>query len=310
MANKQVYILQDLGISNDDFHSITKQLQRKFDFTFESSFIQKQEVEGLITINKKLDADFLSQFPALRFVAVAFTGYDSLDIDYCAKHSIAVFNVPSYATDSVAELTLGSALSLLREIPKGNNWIRKGKWDLGSAGIELKGKKVGIVGTGTIGTRVGELFKAFGCEVLGWSQSKRTSFEALGTYVDDLQELCTQVDILTLHVPLKEQTIGLIGEKELSVMNSTSYLINMARGPVVEQSALLNALQNHQIAGAAIDVFDQEPIGSHHPYFELDNILLTPHIAYKTNEALLRRAQITLDNISAFNLGEPKNLVQ
>ena len=266
-------------------------------------------VEGIITINKPLSASFLLQFSNLKFVTVAFTGYDSVDLAYCKQAGIAVYNVPTYATNSVAELTLGTVLSFLREIHIGNDAIRKGQWDLGHAGIELAGKKVGIVGTGRIGTRVAELFKAFQCEVLAWSRTQHDEFAAIGTYVDELKDLCAQVDILCLHLPLNEHTKGLIGVEEFKAMKSSAFLINMARGPVVQEAALVNALNEKIIVGAAIDVFDQEPIDENHPLCQCESALLTPHVAYKTNEALLRRAAITFSNIQTWVDGGTENRV-
>jgi D-3-phosphoglycerate dehydrogenase len=309
MAKEQVYIRQDLGISQEELQNVVSQYELAYDLIQEGEPYDLDKVVGLVTINKALPASEMASFPNLKFVAVAFTGFDSVDLDFCKDNKVAVYNVPTYATNSVAELTLGTAISLLREIPKGNTEIRKGQWNLGRNGSELFGKRIGIVGTGRIGIRVAELFKAFGCEVYAWSKSKREEFERIGTYVSDLKELAAQVDILCLHTPLTPQTKHLINEEVLDVMLSESYLINMARGPVVDQNALVETLKNGKIAGAAVDVFDQEPIDSDHPYCELNNALLTPHIAFKTNEALKRRAEITVQNILGFQNRQEVNRV-
>ncbi len=309
MKQKQILIVQDLGVDPQVVNSLAEQYQLKHQLIYPGEAYEADQVEGLITINKKLDDTDLQAFTSLQFIAVAFTGYDSVPLTYCKEKGIAIYNVPTYATDSVAELTLGTTLAMLREIHVGNTVLRNGQWDLGRAGVELAGKKVGIVGTGRIGQRVAELFKAFACEVLAWSRSEREEFLALGSYESDIKELCAKVDILCLHVPLNEDTKALIGAEELSAMHADAYLVNMARGPVVDQAALVEALEKKQIAGAAIDVFDQEPIDASHPYCALDNALLTPHIAYKTNEALVRRAAITFGNIQNYLQGNSVNRV-
>ena len=269
----------------------------------------KSEIEVLVTVKKKLDPADLGEYPNLKMIAVAFTGFDSVDAGYCRENNIAVYNVPAYSTNSVAELTLGLAISLLREIPKGNNIIRSNGWDLGRPGIELYGKTVGICGTGAIGIRTAQLFNSFGCEVIGWSRSRRPEFESVGRYIDSLDELCAVSDIISIHVPSNEETKGLIDEKQLDQMKSSAYLINTARGPIVDEKALYTVLKEKKIAGAALDVFSAEPIVPGHPFLSLDNVILTPHIAFKTEEALKRRAEVTLKNINRFINGSDENRV-
>ena len=218
------------------------------------------------------------------------------------------FNVPAYSTSSVAELAIGLAISLLREIPKAANIVQAGKWDL-KPGFELSGKKIGILGTGEIGITAAKYFNTFGCEVIGWSRSQREEFKKYGTYTNDLIELFSSADIISIHLPLNDKTKGIVGEKELSTMKSTSYIINAARGPIIDKNALYTILKEQKIAGAAIDVFDQEPLEKNSPFLQLSNVILTPHIAYKTVEALHRRAQITIDNIVHFIKGKSINKV-
>lgn len=308
---KQILVLDDLGIEHATLSNLLAQKQLYYYLCPSQGEITNNEsVEGIITVTSKVNKHLLEQFPNLKFVAVAFTGYDCVDLESCRERSIPVFNVPSYSTDSVAELVIGLAISLLREIPKGFEEVKNGGWKLSDPGIELRGKKIGIIGTGNIGCRLAELFTVFGCEVYGWSRSQRTEFiEKGGKYVNNLQELCSMVDILSLHIPLNEHTKGLIGEKELDTMKDTAFLINAARGPVVNTKSLAKALLEKQIAGAAVDVFDVEPIERDNPLIRLDNIILSPHIAFKTKEALLRRAEITLGNISSYLHGKSINRI-
>ena len=300
MAQKQILILEDLGINQKDFKELIVQKKLNYNFVEKTKSDEYSLIEGLITIKTKVDAQLMQQYPNLKFIAVAFTGYDCVDLIACAQYNIAVFNVPTYSTDSVAELTIGLAISLLREIPQTQNILRSGNWTH-QPGLELKNKTIGIIGTGNIGIRVAELFSAFGCKLLAWSRSERKAFTDLGgTYVNSIQELAAKVDILSIHIPQTTENTNIIEAGILSKMKATSYLINTSRGPIVNQNDLTQALNNNQIAGATIDVFDEEPINKNAAILKAKNTILTPHIAYKTEEALLRRASITIDNIRAF----------
>jgi len=156
------------------------------------------------------------------------------------------------------------------------------------------------VGTGIIGQTTARYFKTMGCNIVGWSRSRRVEFEEIGSYADSLIDLCSQADIVCVHLPLTVDTNGLIAEQEISAMQSSAYIINVARGNIVEETALIAALKENRIAGAAVDVFAQEPIDNDNELLKLPNVILTPHIAYKTEEALQRRAEVTLDNIMGF----------
>lgn len=307
----QILILQDLGVDNAFVKQLlaNQTIQHQLINGLEDLNLIHKNVEIIITIKEKVDENLLKQFPNNQLIAVAFTGYDAVDVDYCKQQNIKVCNVPSYATDAVAELTIGLAIALLRDIPKTNHLIKNNGWNF-SPGFELKGKTVGIVGTGTIGTRVAEIFKVFGCEILGWSRSVNQDFINLGgIYLDNIDELCATVDILSIHTPLNAATKNLIDSQQLNQMKPTAYLINTARGPIVNEIALANALNEHKIAGAAIDVFEVEPILANNLLLQTKNAILTPHIAYKTNEALQRRATITIENIKQFLDGNLVNIV-
>ena len=304
--NKQTLILEDLGISKELFNSLAVELPYSFVWSIEE--VDELSLEGIITIKTKVDKNLLSLFPNVKFIAVAFTGYDCVDMQFCKQKQISVYNVPTYSTNSVAELTLGLAISLLREIPKSNTIIRNGDWAL-KPGIELAGKTIGIVGTGIIGQTTARYFKTMGCNIIAWSRSRRVEFEEIGSYTDSLIELCSQADIISVHLPLTADTNGLIGEQEIAAMKASAYIINVARGNIVEETALIAALKDNRIAGAAVDVFAQEPINSDNEFLKLSNVILTPHIAYKTQEALQRRAEVTVDNIMGFVGDKEQNTV-
>lgn len=266
-------------------------------------------VEVIINVKKRIDAAMIKRFPNLKMIAVAFTGFDSVDLDACRQMGIAVYNVPAYSTHSVAELALGMSIALLREIPRGNQQIRQNQWNM-APGKELYGKTIGILGTGKIGLASANLFKAFGCNLLGWSRTEKEEFKALGgKYVPELEELFAKADIISIHVPYNKDTEGLVGEPELKSMKKTAFLVNTARGAIVDEEALDKVLKHKEIAGAALDVFSIEPIPADHPFLALDNTILTPHIAFKTEEALERRAEVTLQNIADFLNGRTGNRV-
>jgi lactate dehydrogenase-like 2-hydroxyacid dehydrogenase len=300
----KIHILEELGVKRSELAFSGHTL------TWYDGYVDNISVEVLVTVKKKLGPSELSEYPNLKMIAVAFTGYDSVDLNHCRENNIAVYNVPAYSTNSVAELAVGLAISLLREIPKGNKFIREGNWDLGRPGNELYGKIVGIAGTGTIGLRTAQIFRVLGCKIAGWSRTKRKEFTDLGgTYFESLEELCGVSDILSIHVPANPGTKGLIGKDQLNKMKSSAYLINTARGPVIDEQALVEALKEGRIAGAGLDVFAVEPIEPNNSLLKLDNVILTPHIAFKTEEALKRRAEITFKNIEDFVAGIELNRV-
>ena len=187
-----VTVIEDLGVPQE---LVQKQLEEALEEVTvswkaldELQEDEKEQTEALIMVKTPLTSQTLAQFPSLKVIAVAFTGYGIVDLSYCKENQIQVFNVPAYSTDSVAELVLGLTISILRDIPKSNSLIRSGGWNLGFAGSDLSGKVVGIVGTGTIGLRTAELFKAFHCKLIGWSRTQREEFKIMdGQYVDSLE---------------------------------------------------------------------------------------------------------------------------
>ena len=248
--------------------------------------------------NLPFPREVLEKCEKLKLLAVAFTGLDHVDLKYCQERGIKVQNCAGYATAAVAELTFGLLIGLCRNIAACDAATRREGTKDGLVGFELEGKTIGVVGTGAIGSRVIEIAKAFGMEVIAYN---RTPGKVSGVKYADLDDVLKQADIVTLHVPLTEETRGLIGERELSMMKPTAVLVNTARGPVVETQALADALRKGVIAGAAIDVFDSEPpVSSEDPLIGAPHTLLTPHVAFATKESMIKRAIIEFDNIAAF----------
>lgn len=248
--------------------------------------------------NLPFPREVLEKCENVKMLAVAFTGLDHVDLKYCEERGIKVQNCAGYATTAVAELTFGLLLDLCRNIGKCDTAARNGGTKAGLIGFELEGKTMGIVGTGAIGARVAKLAAAFGMDVIAYS---RTPGKVEGVRYVSLEELLAQADVVSLHVPLTDETRGMIGAEELALMKETAVLVNTARGPVVDTKALADALNSGRIAGAAIDVFDAEPpLDADEPLINAKNTVVTPHVAFATDESMIKRAEIEFRNIAEF----------
>lgn len=248
--------------------------------------------------NLPFPREILEKCENVKMLAVAFTGLDHVDLKYCEERGIKVQNCAGYATTAVAELTFGLLLDLCRNIGKCDTAARNGGTKAGLIGFELEGRTMGIVGTGAIGARVAKLAAAFGMDVIAYS---RTPGKVAGVRYVSLEELLAQADVVSLHVPLTDETRGMIGAEELALMKKTAVLVNTARGPVVDTKALADALNSGRIAGAAIDVFDKEPpLDADEPLINAKNTVVTPHVAFATDESMIKRAEIEFRNIAEF----------
>lgn len=295
-----IAILQEQGIPRERFEEILRGKGIEESIVWCADGVEAPvDTVALVTVNRPVDESIIKPLVHLKSVAVAFTGYDVIEKGALKSRGVTLYNVPDYSTSSVAELAIGLTISVLREIPRGDSAIRNGlPWAISSGGSDLRGKTVGIVGTGTIGIATARLFVAFGCKIIGWSRSERDAFKEIGgTYVSR-QELFSVADIVSIHIPNNVNTRGMIGEKDLSLLRSSSILINTARGPVIDQPALAQKLRAGRFR-AGLDVFATEPIPSSDSIREIsDKNVLTPHVAYKTVEALERRAEITSLNLA------------
>ena len=210
---------------------------------------------------------------------------------------------------AVAELTLAMMLDLLRNVPQIDAACRRGQTKAGLIGGELEGKTVAIFGTGAIGTKVAQLVHAFGARVIAYNGFSSKPDTELITYLP-LKELMQEADIVSLHCPVTDQSRGIINKESLSYMKPTAYLINEARGPVVNSQDLADALNNGSIAGAAIDVFaTAPPIDVNHPLLHAKNTIVTPHAAFATHESMNKRAHIVFENIHTFLAGKQQNII-
>ncbi|CAM4047564.1 NAD(P)-dependent oxidoreductase [Pseudoalteromonas byunsanensis] len=235
----------------------------------------------------QLNKAVLSAAEQLKLIVRAGNGLDNIDQDFARSKGVSVLNIPHASVVSVAEHTFALMLSLARHVPKASGWLKDGIWAKAQlSGFELNEKTLGIVGMGRIGLQVAKRAKAFNMDVLATvandSTERRIELHEQGVGVTSLDELLTKADIICLHVPLTAQTEQLIDAQKMRLMKSTAVLINMARGGVVDEHALYQALQSKRIAGAASDVFAQER--THSPLFELDNFIGTPHIGAMTED--------------------------
>ncbi|MFW5790723.1 MAG: 2-hydroxyacid dehydrogenase [Bacillota bacterium] len=269
-----------------------------------------KDAEIMIIANQPLSANVINSCPKLEMISLAFTGFDHIDLEACRKNDILVSNSSGYANQAVAELVFGLSIELMRNIKDCDQATRESKTRAGLIGNELAGKNFGIIGFGSIGQKTARIAKAFGCKLLVDNHKEHAIGAELGVEYLDIDEVMAKSDIISLHVPLKEATKGLIDAQKIGLMKEDAILINTARGPVVDSEALAQALNNEEIAGAGIDVFEMEPpIPKDHPLLNAKNTILAPHVAFATEEAFLKRAEIVFANIENWLDGQPQNVV-
>ena len=256
------------------------------------------ELEGLLSLlTDPIDAELIDAAPKLLAISNYAVGVDNVDVEAAAARGIPVGNTPDVLTDSTADLAIALMLAAGRRLAEGEAFVRAGEWRTWEPGLmlgrDLHGATVGIVGYGRIGQAVGRRLEGFGCEVL---TSRRS---------DDLGDLLERSDFVTLHTPLTPETRGLIGDAALRRMKPTAYLVNTARGSIVDTDALARALHAGELAGAALDVTDPEPLPGDHPLLRAPNLLVVPHVGSATVATRERMADMAVDNLLAGLAGEP-----
>ena len=262
-----------------------------------------------IIANNPYPAQVVAAAHNLKMLDVAFTGIDHVALDACKEKGVMVCNAAGYSTQCVAELAIGLAIACLRKMHACETATRKGGVGGPLRGREIGGRTVGIVGTGAIGTMTARLFQAFGTKVIAYSRTVRPEVEAMGVEYVSLEELMAQGDIVSIHVPNNQETKGMISKGLIAAMKPSAILINVARGAIVDNAALAEALNEGKLAGAGIDVFDMEPpIPEDYPLLHAKNTVLTPHVAFATDESMLRRAEIVFQNVEAYLAGNPENV--
>lgn len=313
----KVVIMEDLGIPAAELAALEEPfLAQGVEFAsyprtgdLGTMIAQAREAEAMILANMPMPGEVLRACPKLKFIDVAFTGVDHVDLAAARELGCAVSNASGYSTEAVAELVLGAVLSVARNLRAVEDRCRSGGTKAGLVGWELKGKTVGIVGLGKIGLRSAELFRAFGCKVLASSRSVHPDAPAWVEQTD-LEELLRRSDIVALHCPLNESTRSLINAERLALMKPSAILVNAARGPVADEAALAAALERGTIAGACLDVFAQEPpLDPAAPLLRAPNTLVTPHVAFATRESMSLRAEIVFGNLRAWLEGRQQNVI-
>ncbi|MBQ4101963.1 MAG: D-2-hydroxyacid dehydrogenase [Oscillospiraceae bacterium] len=273
----------------------------------------RAEADLLLCNKTRIDKELLDAAPSLKYVGLFATGYNNVDLSETEKRGITVCNAGSYSTDAVAQHTFALLLHQASRVADYNTFVQSGGWANTETfspfvypTFEIAGKNLGIIGYGAIGKQTAKLAEAFGMRVLVYTRTKKDSDV---TYVS-LEELLKTSDYITVHCPLNDQTRGLIGKEQLALCKKSAYLINTARGGVIDEKALAEAVKNKVIAGAAIDVLSKEPMAKDCPLLGVENITLTPHIAWAPLETRLRLLDIVKENIRAFLAGKPQNVVK
>lgn len=280
--------------------------------TSEAEFEAHAAGAEVVVINKlKLNAGNLPKAENLKLICLAATGFDNVDLTYCRAHGIGVCNVVGYSTQSVAQLTLSMALSLYTHLDEYTGFVRSGEYTqnglanrLTPVYHEIAGKTWGIVGYGNIGKQVARVATALGCHVLVYKRTPVTDAECV-----DFDTVCQKSDILSLHVPLNEQTRNLLDKAHIDMLKKDSIVINVARGAVADEAALADAILRDKIGGIGIDVYSKEPFDIEHPFNKikhLPNVLLTPHMAWGGYETRVRLLGEIKENIISFFAGKSR----
>jgi len=275
------------------------------------------DADIIITNQNKLNEKNLRNADKLKLICAAATGYDNIDTNYCRKQNIAVANVPGYAANSVAQHTFSMLFCLISHSGYYDDYVKSGDYSkavntihYGKDFIELEGKTWGIIGLGEIGKKVAAYAECFGCNVIYYSTSGRNRHDHYKSVT--LEELLKTCDIISIHAPMNSRTKHLIGIAQINQMKKTAYLLNLGRGGIIKENDLAEAVSNHMIAGAGLDVFETEPLPEDSPLLNMEdkgNLFLTPHIGYGSVEARGRLMQTVCKNIDAFLSGALNNRV-
>ncbi|MHC4324322.1 MAG: D-2-hydroxyacid dehydrogenase [Planctomycetota bacterium] len=318
-GNKSIVALDGFALNPGDlsWDSLSELGELKvYDRTPHDKVIERARNAQLVLTNKALlTKDTIESLPDLKYIGVTATGCNIVDLETARRRSVTVTNVPEYGTKSVAQMVFAHILNLSLHVGEHGQSVSRGDWAKSPDFcywnfplIELAGLTIGIVGYGRIGRAVGQLAHAFGMHVLVNDVALPTDLDSYIKPVD-LDTVFRKSDFVSLHCPLTPQTENLVGRQRLKLMKPSAYLINTSRGPLVDEQALVEALNNGLIAGAGLDVLRQEPPVENNPLFAAKNCYITPHIAWATASARDRLMRIAVDNVKAFLSGNPQNVV-
>jgi len=276
-----------------------------------------KNVDALATLlSDKIDAEVFDAAPKLKIVSQMAVGFDNINLPEATKRGIYVTNTPEVLTDTTADFSWALLMAVARRIVEADKYVRTGQWKVGwhpdmMTGRDVHGATIGIVGAGRIGYAMAKRARGFDMKILFYDVIPRPEMEKdFGAKRMELEELLKEADFITIHVPLMKETQHLMNEPRFRAMKKTAYLINNSRGPVVDEKALYKALKEGWIAGAGLDVFEQEPITPDNPILKLDNVVLAPHISSASIETRAKMAEMVADNLVSFIEGKkPPNLV-
>ena len=314
----KISLLEPIGLTHEEIDKLAegiRSLGAEFTYydtktTDPAELIRRSEGQDAVMIaNNPYPNEVVRASENLKMIAVAFTGIDHVGLDACREKGVTDLNCAGYSTVSVAEEVIGLTLAVYRKLLEGDSAVRTGKTSAGLTGLEIGGKTVGILGCGTIGTQTGKLFKAFGAQVLAYARHERPEWKEAGLIPASVEEILEKCDIISINMPNNAATKGFFSKEKINAMKPGSILINCARGPIVDNAALAEALNSGRIAGAGIDVFDMEPpIPADYPLVSSKNTVLMPHVGFLTKEAMVRRGDIEFDNVVSWLKGDPKNV--
>lgn len=286
-----------------------------FESTCPNDVIERISDSEIVVLNKvKLTGENLPFAKKLKLICITATGFDNVDIEYCKNHGIGVCNVAGYSTDSVVQVTASMVFSLVTKLNVYDRFVKSGEYT--ESGVfncvkpvfhEMSGMTWGIAGLGSIGKKVAAVAQAMGCHVLAFKRTPVDEYECVG-----IDELCQRSDIISLHTPLNSDTFHLINRERLSVMKKNCILVNAARGTVVDEEAVTEAVEKGIIGGLGVDVYSSEPMAKSNPYrrlFGRDNVIFTPHMAWGAYEARCRCVDEVLKNIESFLNGEKRSRI-
>ena len=313
----KIVLLEDLGVDKSYLEQQKNKLEEmghqflSYEKTDDQNLLieRTKDADVIMLANMPLSKEVVEQAPNLKMVDVAFTGVDHIPMERLKERGIVVCNASGYATEAVAELVVGFMIQLFRNTREVEWKCRQEGTKAGFIGSLVQGKTIGIIGAGAIGKRVAFLCKLYGCHIICTNPSK-VQYDYIDEQVD-LETLLKRSDVVTIHCPLTDQTKNMIGKQELSLMKKKAFLINTARGDVIELDALKEALKKGTIAGAAVDVFDIEPpLPKDYPLLQCPHLIMTPHIGYATVESFTQRAEIVFENLYAWLEGNSMRIVE
>ena len=286
-----------------------------YDHSGEEEIAGRAAAAQIVLTNKApLAAATFKRLGDLEYIGVLATGYNIVDVDVARERRVVVTNVPTYGTQSVAQMVLAHVLNHTQRIAShadsvaSGDWTAKGTWCYWNTPlVELEGQTLGVIGLGRIGLATAKIAQAFGMSVLAYNQRPKET--PPGVRLVDLPTLLRESDVVSLHCPLTDATQQIINRERLALMKPTALLINTSRGPLIDEHALAEALSTGQIAGAGLDVLSSEPPDADNPFLGAKNCFITPHIAWATRGARQRLLQTAVDNVAAYLAGRPQNVV-